>query len=88
MLLHLELERPFEVFVPKHHVILHALGESNDKGNPRAYSSWLDESLNKTLKGCCRDASQITFEEMVLNKVSEILKDEPTVTRTRKRPAA
>jgi hypothetical protein len=83
MLIHLELMRPFDLFVPKHHVILHALGEANDKGNPWLYASWLDESLNKVLKGCCRNASQITFEEVVLSKISEVLKAEPTVNRAR-----
>jgi len=88
MLVHMELMRPFDQFIPKHHVILHAMGEAADKGNPWHYSSWLDESLNKVLKGCCRNASQMTFEAMVLAKVSEILKDEPTVVRNRKRSAA
>jgi hypothetical protein len=86
MLIHMELIRPFDLFIPKHHVIMHALGETNEKGNPWYYGSWLDESLNKLLKGCCRNAAQVTFEETVLSKVAELLKDEPTVTRARKRP--
>jgi hypothetical protein len=87
MLLHMELMRPFDVFLPKHHIILHALAEANEKGNPWFYGSWLDESLNKLLKGCCRGASQLTFEETVLAKVSELLKEEPTSVRARKRPS-
>ena len=87
MLVHMELMRPFDLFIPKHHVILHMLAETTSKGNPRHYSSWLDESLNKLLKACCRNASQITFEAVVLSKVSELLKEEPTVVRNRKRSA-
>jgi hypothetical protein len=83
----MELMRHYEVFVPKHHVIFHALKDTAEKGNPWSYSSWLDESLNKTLKAACRNASQITFEETILSKMHELLKGETTCARSRKRAA-
>ena len=83
MLLHMELMRPLEVYIPNHHDIFHALAEANEKGNPWMYGAWLDESLNKLLKGCCRNASQLTFEETVLAKASELLKVESYCVRKR-----
>ena len=85
MILHMHLMEEFECFVPKHHVIFHALLETPEKGNPWKYSAWLDEALNKTLKNCCRKASQLTFEEVVLSKTTEVLKSEPSCLRSRKR---
>ena len=37
-------------FVPKHHFFAHLTVQSWDKGNPRSYSCFLDESLNQTLR--------------------------------------
>jgi hypothetical protein len=75
MSIHMELMRPFDAFIPKHHVIFHPLLETMDKGNPWYYGSWLDESLNKILKAACKNASQMTFEETVLSKMVELLKE-------------
>ena len=43
------------------------------QGNPNIYSNWIDEDLNKTLKACCKNVSQATFEASVLLKMREIL---------------
>jgi hypothetical protein len=85
MILHMRLMESFDVNVPKHHVVFHALLDTEIKGNPATYASWLDESLNKTLKAICRNASQITFEYIILAKMEEVLKVEPTFIRARKR---
>jgi hypothetical protein len=75
MQIHMDLMRPFECFVPKHHLIFHAICGTEESGNPWKYSTWMDESLNKTLKGCCKHASQITFETTILMKMNEVLKE-------------
>ena len=77
--------RPFDIFVPKFHVIFHALAETGTKGNPFYYACWLDESLNKQLKACCRNASQATFDHTILHKTKEVLKCEPHCIGSRKR---
>jgi hypothetical protein len=55
-----------EVYVPKHHIVFHLIDKIAYQGNPRLYATWLDEALNKTLKACCRQISQATFEGSVL----------------------
>jgi hypothetical protein len=85
--MHMDIMREFDIFIPKHHVILHAFGESDEKGNPWFYGSWLDESLNKLLKSCCRHAKPATFEETVLSKATELLKEDLHVVQSRKRAA-
>ena len=81
--MHMELMRPFECFVPKHHVMFHAILETMEKGNPWFYGTWMDESLNKILKGTCRNASQITFEMTILLKMRELLGDGRGMKRAR-----
>ena len=75
--------KPYECYVPKHHMMIHPMQEAVEKGNPWYYSSWLDESLNKTLKAACKNASQATFEETVLMKMTELLTDERGFKRSR-----
>ena len=70
---HLQCMASEEAFVPKHHLMVHLLHRSGYFGNPRFYSEWLDESLNKTLKSACRLTSQSTFENSVLTRMQSIL---------------
>jgi hypothetical protein len=70
----MDLMRPFECFVPKHHLVFHAILETEEKGNPWFYAAWMDETLNKLLKGACKHAHQITFEYVVLLKMRELLR--------------
>ena len=72
-----------DCYLPKHHLIVHPILESLEKGNPWFYAAWLDESLNKDLKRACKDASQLTFEYVVLNKMREILKAKRVLKRRR-----
>lgn len=74
-----------ELLLPKRHMILHILRRLPFFGNPRFYAAWRDESLNKTLKGCCRKVSQATFEISVLSNMKRLLQIR---TVDRKRPAA
>ena len=85
MVIFVDLMRVFEAYVPKFHLVFHALSETGTKGNPWFYSSWLDEALNKQLKGCCRNASAQTFDETVLLKMCEVLKEEVSCVKARKR---
>ena len=70
---HMELMAPEDVFIPKHHLMMHLIVRSAHFGNPRFYSTWRDESLNKTLKMACRTTSQATFENSVLTRMQNIL---------------
>ena len=61
--------RDFETVLPKHHLWIHMTARSERNGNPRLVANFLNESLNKLLKGACRNCSQMTFEKSVLWKM-------------------
>ena len=61
----------YDCFTPKHHLMFHLIHRTNFQGNPTKYATWLDESLNKQLKQCCKHASMITFERVVLLKARD-----------------
>jgi len=63
-----------ELKTPKRHAIVHMIRNTPRQGNPRCYANWLDESLNKVLKRCCREIAQSTFESNVLLAMAELLK--------------
>ena len=71
---HLALMAHFDCFVPKHHIVVHLLRKCGFQGNPSLYSTWLDESLNKTLKAACKHAAASTFYVSVLLKMRDLLK--------------
>ena len=58
---------------PKTHMILHMILRSRDLGNPRFYSAFLDESLNKTLKRSLKLVHQSCFETMGYVKTQHVL---------------
>ena len=60
--------------LPKKHMLLHMLERLTDVGNPTFYSNWLNESLNKLLKACCRQVSQHTFESGILIRMRALLR--------------
>ena len=51
---------------PKRHLWIHALLDMNEKGNPRFFANWHGGGLNKVLRACCRQPSQLTFEPNLL----------------------
>ena len=63
-----------EMMIPKRHLVAHLLSKLWYHGNPRRYAVWQDESLNRSLKKCCRGISQISFEPHVLLRVPELLR--------------
>ena len=65
-------------FTPKHHLFWHALSDMDALGDPQKYSTWLDGSLNKTLKATCRKTSQATFEASVLLRMLYLMSERPT----------
>ena len=71
--LHIALMTPLAVFTPKHHIVFHLLHNMQRQGNPGVYATWLDESLNKTLKVACKHASASTFYPAVLLRMRELL---------------
>ena len=58
---------------PKRHAMGHMICSTPLKGNPRCYSNWLDESLNRLLKKACRQLSQATFEQTLLLTMPRLL---------------
>ena len=59
--------------IPKHHLMLHMLIMIKWHGNPLAYSTWLDESLNKDLKKTLRNCHQHCFEPTAFAKMNDVL---------------
>ena len=55
-----------------------------NRGNPRLYSNWLDESLNKTLRAACRQLSQATFEPELLVHMERLLEENPRQFKRRR----
>ena len=78
---HIALMAPFEVYTPKHHIIFHLLAKIGYQGNPKEYACWLDESLNRMLKGACRNVSQATFEQSVLLAMRDLLRPDQSLKR-------
>ncbi len=76
---HVALMLPFDVYTPKTHIIWHMCHLCEFQGNPKIYSNWVDEDLNRTLKDTCRGLSQLSFEGPLLLRLREIL-------QTKKRP--
>ena len=71
---HLNLIAPFDIFLPKHHLMLHVNHRAILQGNPWMYTTFLDESLNKELKKCLRLCHQSTFEDTAFVRVDQVLK--------------
>ena len=62
-----------ELEIPKRHAISHMIIGTPFFGNPKYFACWFDETLNKTLKECCRLRSQQTFESTVLAAMPYLL---------------
>ena len=84
---HMAIMEIHEPFVPKHHLMFHCIMRSVFHGNPWLDATFLDESLNKELKQCCRYAHQTTFESTVILKINLVLKRMQVKRRMRSRPA-
>ena len=80
---HMALMLPFDCFTPKHHLCFHLLHDVTWMGNPTKSATWLDESLNKTLKRTCKSASAATCEATALLRMQDVLRTTP---RPAKRP--
>jgi hypothetical protein len=72
---HVSLMKAEDTFAPKHHLFVHLLCKKEEMGSPKFFSTWEDEAWNKKLKASCRFVSQATFENTVLTRMSECLKD-------------
>ena len=70
-----------ELNIPKKHMVLHMLERLTEAGNPTYYSNWLNESLNKLLKQCCRNVSQHTFESGLLIRMRALLRKRGASTK-------
>ena len=79
----MRLMEPFASFTSKNHILYHLLEKLQWFGSPAFYATWLDETLNRDLKSCCRFVSQGNFESAVLLRMCDIL--EPAAKRRRMR---
>ena len=70
------------LFLATRHLIIHLFDQLETRGNPKYYSSWMDERLNRLLEGSCRQLSQLTFEPVLLVKMEHLLAKQ--VARTRR----
>ena len=82
---HIALMQPYDIFVPKHHITFHLLFSTKYLGNPTKFATWVDESLNKTLKQACKNACAATFENSVLMRMQHILAETPNQKRPRQK---
>ncbi len=62
-----------DLFVPKHHLMLHCNDRIVLQGNPWSYTTFLDESMNKELKRVLRLCHQATFETTAMVKLGHHL---------------
>lgn len=63
----------FDLFTPKCHLMLHVVLRAGRLGNPTRYDTFLDESLNSTLKSVVRLCHQSNFERLGLLKLEEAI---------------
>ena len=57
---------------PKHHLFIHLLRNTWRAGNPRTYTTFLDESLNKVLASVCRAAYASVWERRVFTNFGRL----------------
>ena len=51
--------------IPKHNQFVHLLQNMRRFGNPKMYSSFIDESLNKNLAAVARNAHSFVWERRI-----------------------
>jgi hypothetical protein len=66
--------RVLDISLPKTHLMFHVNYRSVLQGNPWYHTTFLDESLNKTLKKVLRLCHQTAFEQMAFAKLAEVLR--------------
>ena len=65
--------RKFDLYVPKHHLMLHLTWNVRWSGSPQAHAVWGDESDNKLMKQVLRNVSSACFESLGLSKLQALL---------------
>ena len=70
----MKIAAPLGIHVPKTHLMAHLILRTPNLGNPTLYQTFLDESLNKTLKQALRLCHQRRFEHLALLKLNEALR--------------
>lgn len=63
-----------EIYTPKFHLMFHLILRTADQGNPVFYATFLDESLNSTLKKALSLGHQANFERLGLMTMDETLR--------------
>lgn len=67
------ITKPYELDVPKNHLIFHINDRAGYLGNPWSYAAFIDESLNKKLKACLQLCHQTKFESRAFQRISAVL---------------
>ena len=76
----MELASFLDLMTPKAHLLFHLILRSRFQRNPSKYHTFVDESLNKTLKSVLRLCHQINFERGGMLKLAHAL-NRPSVRR-------
>ena len=63
---------PLELTLPKIHLMFHVIQRSLWQGNPLLYHCWSDEGANSVLRRVARACHQMTFEDSLLFKFTEL----------------
>lgn len=71
---HMVIMSPYNIFLPKHHLMFHIGHRASTSGNPVLAATFFDEALNKNLKQTLRNCHQSTFERMAFFKMREVLR--------------
>jgi len=58
--------------VPKHHAFLHILHLAPEKGNPRMFACWEDESMNRQLAGVAAAAYSTVWEARIIEHMNNL----------------
>jgi hypothetical protein len=70
---HCVLIERLDLYVPKHHLMVHCNHRIGLQGNPWRFTTFLDESMNKELKRVLRLCHQATFETTAMVKLAKHL---------------
>ena len=67
---HLMLLRSADVpFIPEHHMVAHMTAEIPRRGNPRFYSTFMEETLNRTIATVANHSHPSRWEERIYQRL-------------------
>eukprot|EP00959_Pyramimonas_sp_CCMP1952_P404396 8474233-Pyramimonas_sp.AAC.2 len=63
------MDQSEQEFLPKSHLFVHLTARIPEYGNPRLYSTFLDEGLNLILAGVASASHRCTFERSIFERI-------------------